>query len=217
MRTYQPFEYSYLLTAGSMESIRATFTEQKDFAENSALDEDCLPQEKPYAPTSLEKLLSPDLSKYPNRLFSLQNCSAAYDEAEGAMKLTTTFNDVGLYLDYSILRDDPFYVVENPDVGNVTLRAEDYTTLRIEYMIPTTNSTATYNAELYPCAGDLQNPDGAALIWISGLVADGEYHTLEINLSNSPYWNGDIHRIRFDFFNASAVGDIMYIKSITLS
>ena len=216
MKAYQPFEYSYLLTAGSMESIRETFAENKDFAENPDLDEDCLPQEKPYSPTTLEEVLNLDLSKNPNSLITLQNSSAAYDEAEDALKLTTTSGDVGIYVKYNILRDDPFYAVENPDVGNVILRAKDYTTLRIEYMIPTTNSSSAYNAELYPCAGDLQNPEAAALMWISGLAADGQYHTLEIDLTKSPYWNGDIHQIRFDFFNSSAIGDVMYVKSITL-
>lgn len=216
MKAYQALEYSYLITAGSVESIRETFAEQKDFTDNAALDQDCLPQEKPYAPTTVEELLSPDLTKYTSSLFTYQNCSAAYDETEAALRLTTTSNDVGIYVNYVTLRDNPFYAVENPDVASVTLRAEDYTALRIEYMIPATNSASGYNAELYPCAGVLQSPEASALMWISGLVADGQYHTLEIDLTRSPYWNGDIHQIRFDFFNASAIGDTMYIKSITL-
>lgn len=35
--------------------------------------------------------------------------------------------------------------------------------------------------------------------------------------SASPYWQGEIHRLRFDYFNASAPGDVMYIKSIELT
>ena len=60
------------------------------------------------------------------------------------------------------------------------------------------------------------SPEGYAMLWISGLIADGQYHTLEIDLTKSPYWNGEIHQIRFDFINASAVGDVIYIKSISL-
>jgi hypothetical protein len=216
MKSYEPFEYSYLLTAGSVESIRATFKENKDFTDNADLDEDCLPFEIPYAPATAEELTHPDLSKSISNLFAFQNCFGKYDETEGALKLIATSPDVALCIKYSILRDDPFYAAEHPDMARISLHTDDYKTFKVVYRIPTTNSAATYNSELYPCTGEQLSPGGHTLMWISGLVADGQYHTLEIDLSASPYWNGDIHQIRFDFFNSSAIGDIIYIKSITL-
>ena len=39
---------------------------------------------------------------------------------------------------------------------------------------------------------------------------------LEVNLSQSSYWTGNINMIRFDYFDFSNAGDVMYIKSIAL-
>ncbi len=82
--------------------------------------------------------------------------------------------------------------------------------------IPESNSAETYNAAIYPCAGETLNPTAESMIRVEGLAADGQYHTLEVDLSASPYWQGEIHRIRFDYLSASTPGDVMYIKSITL-
>lgn len=38
-----------------------------------------------------------------------------------------------------------------------------------------------------------------------------------LSFPRPPYWQGEIHRLRFDYFNASAPGDVMYIKSIELT
>jgi hypothetical protein len=53
-------------------------------------------------------------------------------------------------------------------------------------------------------------------MWIPGLIKDGTYHTLVIDLTKSAVWEGEVHKLRFDHFNNSAVGDVMYIKGITL-
>ena len=39
---------------------------------------------------------------------------------------------------------------------------------------------------------------------------------LEVKLAGNPYWTGDIHMIRFDYFDFSSAGDVMYIKNISL-
>ena len=39
MKSYKPIEYSYLITAGSVEEIRDTFTENSDFTDNAALSD----------------------------------------------------------------------------------------------------------------------------------------------------------------------------------
>lgn len=216
MKTYQPFEYSYLLTAGSVESMRATFKSNQDFAANSDLDEDCLPQEKPYAPTTVEELTHPDLNKGTSNLFAYHNSTGEYDEEEGALKLTATSGDVGLYINYAILRDNPFYAAENPDMEKAALHTDDYKTFKVEYMIPATNSSDIYSCTVYLCAGDILGPTGGVSEHAGNMPADGQYHVLEINLGANPNWTGEIHQLRFDFFDGYAIGDVIYIKSITL-
>ena len=201
MISYEPIEFSYLLATGSVEEIRGVFTENKDFAVNGDLHKNSvnyrLPSEK-------SEVTSLDFSESMNRAMILPvNCASSHDETERALKVSSNSGgDVMLTVNYL--------------VTGFELRAEDYPTLKIEYMIPESNSAESYNAEIYPCAGETPNPTTESMIWVEGLAADGQYHTLEVDLSASPYWQGEIQRLRFDYFNASAPGDVMYIRSITL-
>ena len=82
-------------------------------------------------------------------------------------------------------------------------------------MIPTTNSSSSYRFGLFLCAGDVQYATPNAYVGVD-VTADGQYHTLEVDLSDCAFWTGDIHQIRLDFFEGSAAGDVMYMKSIAL-
>lgn len=202
MKAFEPCEYSYILATGTLETMRETFTAQKSFSANTDLREDRLPQAAPYIPTTPEELTNPDLSKLIGGMITATNAAMEYDTAEGAVKLTTLENDAFIVLHY--------------ESSGIVLNAEDYTTFKVEYMIPSTNQRDEYNAELYPCAGAAKKPAAEHLMWIPGLIKDGEYHTLTIDLTKSNSWSGDVHLIRFDHFNGSEPGDVMYIKSITL-
>ena len=201
MTAYEPIEFSYMITTGSVEEIRGIFTENKDFAVNPDLHRDSVDYHLPNEQSRVTKL---DFSEDMNRaMFTPVNCAVSRDETEKALKLSTNSGgDVMLTVNYL--------------VTDFHLRAEDYPTLKIEYMIPESNSAESYDAELFLCAGDTMNPTAEAVIRVEGLAADGQYHTLTVDLSASPYWQGEIHRLRFDYFDASAPGDVMYIKSITL-
>ena len=125
-----------------------------------------------------------------------------FDETAGAVKLTAgSIGDVSITIPYG----------SNP----TPLSAESYKTLKIEYMIPKENASASYQSDLFLCAGGINAPDGNARIRVN-LTKDGEYHTLEVDLSQNAHWTGDIHMIRFDYFDFSSAGDVMYIKSISL-
>lgn len=125
-----------------------------------------------------------------------------YSYVENTTALTVTGTDPSITLDYSIMSEE--------------LLAEDYTKLRITYMIPETNSEATYKTHVFLCAGSISSPSGNAMVEKTGLVADGQYHTLEIDLSSLTYWTGTINKIRFDYFDSAAVGDVFYITSLEL-
>ena len=201
MTAYTPIAFSYLLATGSVEEIRGVFTENKAFAENADLRKDSIDYR---LPSALQDVTTIDFADSLHRaMYTPVNCAVSHDETQKALKLSTNSGgDVMVTFNYL--------------VTGFHLQAEDYPTLRIEYMIPKENSAETYNSEIYACAGETVNPTAEAMIWIEGLVADGQYHTLEVDLSQSPYWRGEIHRIRFDYFNAPAAGDVMYLKNVSL-
>lgn len=202
IKAFEPITYSYLLTTGSPEQIRSTFKARQDFTDNAYIQSNSLPQEPPYKPATAQELTDLDLSKAINGIISVTNSKMEYDVTEQAIKLTTISTDTFINVQYS-----------NADV---TLHAKDYSILKIVYMIPVSNQYAQYNAELYPCAGKTTSPSAETLMWIPGLIKDGTYHTLVIDLTKSAVWEGEVHKLRFDHFNNSELGDVMYIKGITL-
>jgi hypothetical protein len=48
------------------------------------------------------------------------------------------------------------------------------------------------------------------------ITADGQWHTVRIDLSATGFWSGTIHEIRFDFFSSCAAEDKMYLKEFKL-
>ena len=198
---FEAVEYSYLLTAGSTADIRKTFTEHKDFTDNANLHKNYQSTRLPSVEgdmTNLDFTSGKNLSLLTN----LSDTTVQYDEAEGAVKLTAgSFGDVNVTIPYG----------SNP----APLSANTYKTLKIEYMIPEDNGLSGYQSDIFICAGSIAGPDGNARIRVN-LVKDGQYHVLEVDLSKNSYWSGDIHLIRFDYFDFSSAGDVMYIKNITL-
>ena len=95
------------------------------------------------------------------------------------------------------------------------LEAEDFGKIVIEYMIPATNKSGACAGELFLCAGDTVNAEAGKSVALN-YVADGAYHTVEVELSSLEFWSGEINSIRFDFFNSGEVGDKIFIKSIRL-
>ena len=48
------------------------------------------------------------------------------------------------------------------------------------------------------------------------MVADGEWHTITLNLAGTSYWQGLLQQLRFDFFDGSEAGESVLIQSIVL-
>ena len=198
--SFEAIEYSYLLTAGSTAAIRETFTQYKDFTENASLHKNYQSTRLPSVEGDIAVL---DFTEGKNlSLFTnLSDTTVIFDEAQGAAKLTAgSVGDVNVTIPYG----------SNP----TPMATDDYTKLRIEYMIPVENALPSYQCDIFVCAGSIKVPDGNARIRVR-LVKDGQYHVLEVDLT-APYWNGDINLIRFDYFDSSSAGDVMYIKSISL-
>ncbi len=201
MVSFEAIEYSYLLTAGSTAAIRQTFTDRKDFTDNASLHKNYQSTRLPSVEGDITKL---DFTEGKNlvMLSAPVDTAVTFDTAEGAVKLTAgSVGDVSVTLPYSS--------------APTPLSASEYTTLKIEYRIPAENALSAYQSDLFICAGEINGPDGNARVRVN-LIKDGEYHVLEVDLSKNTYWKGDIHMIRFDYFDNSSEGDVMYIKNIIL-
>jgi hypothetical protein len=70
--------------------------------------------------------------------------------------------------------------------------------------------------DLFLCAGEITSANKNACVRVN-LIADGEYHVLEVDLSANSYWKGVVHMIRFDYFDKCAVNDVIYVKSMELA
>ncbi len=201
--SFQPIEYSYMMTTGSLEQIRETFKANKDFATNESLHNNYISDriEDESAATSMQKLEVVDLNTA-MKLKATNNTAVSFSDTEKAASLTI------------VAASDP-HVTINYTNSSPILKAEDYTTICITYMIPTSNSRGSYSSELFLCTGTTMNAEGGKSVRAQ-VVADGEYHTLEIKVSGLAFWSGDVNAIRFDYFDACAEGDVMYVKSIEL-
>ncbi len=220
LKSFEALEYSYLIATGSVEEMRDVFKDNKSFASNDALhrnyqsrrvpDSTVATNENSYADlekpssggnsgtTSVGALIDLTIREGASHVIPSNNSAVAFHSAELGTALTVKGEDPNVTVDY----------------GGV-LSADTYKTLEITYMIPTTNSKGNGVTDLFFCAGSITNPDPNACIRME-LTADGQYHTLTVNLADKGFWTGDVHKIRFDFFDGCAAGDVMYVKSIVL-
>ena len=193
-------EYSYLITTGSAEEIRATFTANKDFATNDSLHKNYSPSRLPNIELDMSNIDFTAPESY--KVFTAPNCAeATYDAAEKATKLTVSGGDPYLYLNFAL--------------SNKECDAKDYSKVEIVYMIPKTNKNSSNACQLFTCTGEQTSATGSMVL--SGQIyADGEYHTLTFDVGAYAFWTGKIHQLRFDFFNSADSGDVMYVKSVKL-
>ena len=48
------------------------------------------------------------------------------------------------------------------------------------------------------------------------MTADGEWHTVTINVAGTTYWKGTLQQLRFDFFDNCQPGESVLVQSIVL-
>ncbi|MBQ1233147.1 MAG: hypothetical protein IIX86_06430 [Clostridia bacterium] len=202
MVSFEPIEYSYMMTTGSLEEIRSTFKANKDFATNESLHKNYISEriEDEGAAQKMNKLVF-DNENTSLKLQPMNNAATGFDKSQNAAVLTVAGGDPYVNIDYT--RSEP------------KLKAGDYSKIVVTYMIPTSNSKGSYRTELFLCTGSLMNAEGGKSV-TQQIVADGEYHTIEFNVSGLAFWSGNINAIRFDFFDGGAEGDVIYVRSIEL-
>ena len=197
---YEPLEYSYLITTGTTDEIRATFAEHKDFATNASLHKNYVSLRIPNITFEMSDIDFTIDESY--KVFTApNNAEATYDAKEKATKLTMTDGDPYLHLNF-ILDDNEYF-------------ANDYSKIEIVYMIPESNANSSYACQMFTCTGQ-QTAADASMVVDGRLTKDGKYHTLTFDVEAYSFWTGKINQLRFDFFNGGKAGDVMYVKSIKL-
>ena len=198
---YEPIEYSYLLCAGTIDTIRNVFTANKDFASNYSLNENSISQKIPDE-INLEYI---DFSNEINASFvrDMTNSIASFDTSVGAVRLDVTAGDPYFHLNYSLY--DTVYTADNYDY------------IEFEYMIPAGVAGRNYQAQLFYCVGSVLAVDGAYNYFPINLTADGQFHTARINTSDlGAAWTGKLNQLRLDFLHEAGPGDVFYIRSVKL-
>ena len=97
--SFEALEYSYLICAGSVDDIRATFTEYKDLFDNASLNNNSKNNRQPYFEENMESL---DLTVDGNEKFACypNSTSVVFDKTEGAVKFTVLSGDPHVTFDY---------------------------------------------------------------------------------------------------------------------
>ena len=133
---------------------------------------------------------------------------------EGIKRCTVELTENGLLLRPDSEARDPYFSFRYDLLGQA-YDATMYPILEFTYMIPADSSSRVFDTELFLCSGGVMNAQGGVSTALE-VVADGQWHTVRINLAETGYWNDTIHAIRFDFFSSCEVEDRMYLKSFKL-
>ncbi len=133
---------------------------------------------------------------------------------DGIKRCNVTLTGEGLKLTPDGEARDPYFSF-NYDILGKSYDAMLYPYLEFTYRIPKGASAETYVTELFLCTGTIHGPTGGYSTQVT-TVADGEWHTVRVDLAATGIWMGTIHQIRFDFFSTCAVGDTMYLKEFKL-
>ena len=198
MQAYKPIVYSYIMTSGTPEYVRDVFTANKDFTNNPSLSEDKQDQR-----ISLDKIDMTDMDFTKEQTHAILCGKNNTEVTYNAEMQATQFRLIG--------GQDPYVSFDFIVNSDRVLSADDYNTVEFEYMIPTDTKTEKLTTYLFLSSGEIKKATEGYTVH-TGLIKDGQYHTARIFLPDDK-WNGQIHKIRFDFVHSGEVGDLFFLKS----
>ena len=129
-------------------------------------------------------------------------------------RCTVELTENGLLLRPDYEAYDPYFSIDYDLLGK-QFEAMHYPVLEFTYKIPKHSSQDTFITELFLCTGGVENATGGVSTAVE-VLADGEWHTVRLDLSATGYWSGTIHEIRMDFFSSCNASDRMYLKEFKL-
>ena len=138
----EKIEYSYYITTGSIDEIRATFTEHKDFTTNESLSQDFF-SDVDYRNITFTR----DIDRM--HFTSKNECAV------------TIKNGFALLTAQNLVNSDPYAMLDLSGC-DASLKAEEYPYIVFTYMAPETNSKENYTGQIFFGAGSQMNPSGPA-------------------------------------------------------
>ena len=132
----------------------------------------------------------------------------------GLRRCTVELSKDGLLLMPDSSAYDPYFSIDYDLLGK-QYDAMRYPILEFTYKIPKSNSQQSYTTEFFLCSGGVENATGGISTTVQ-VEADGKWHTVRIDLSETGFWSGTIHEIRIDFFSSCEPGDRMFLKEFKL-
>jgi hypothetical protein len=119
---------------------------------------------------------------------------------QNARRCTVELTEDGLLLRPNHEAYDPYFSFDYDLIGK-KYDAMFYPILEFTYKIPRSSSQRTFVTELFLCSGGVENATGGVSTAVE-VQADGQWHTVRIDLSETGFWSGTIHEIRMDFFSS---------------
>ena len=202
MQSYLPVEYSYILATGDPEDIRKIFEDNKDFTDNASLSENRYDQLIHYGKFDMMNM-DFTIEDNVNIFTSPKHLNISYDSIEDALKILIENGS------------DPYVSFNFDWNSNRPINCDEFNTIEIEYMLPMDNSASGATVVFFISAGDVADYNEANTV-NGTIIRDGEYHTLTIRVPKGKC-EGVLHKMRFDPFTSAQIGDVMYIKSISLT
>ena len=133
---------------------------------------------------------------------------------QNAKRCTVELTEDGLLLRPNHEAYDPYFSFDYDLIGK-KYDAMFYPILEFTYKIPRSSSQRTFVTELFLCSGGVENATGGVSTAVE-VQADGQWHTVRIDLSETGFWSGTIHEIRMDFFSSCEPDDKMYLKDFKI-
>ena len=133
---------------------------------------------------------------------------------QNAKRCTVELTEDGLLLRPNHEAYDPYFSFDYDLIGK-KYDAMFYPILEFTYKIPRSSSQRTFVTELFLCSGGVENATGGVSTAVE-VQADGQWHTVRIDLSETGFWSGTIHEIRMDFFSSCQPDDKMYLKDFKI-
>ena len=145
-----------------------------------------------------------------------KSCQTPEDLAivTGERRCTVELTEDGLLLRPNHEAYDPYFSFDYDLIGK-KYDAMFYPILEFTYKIPRSSSQRTFVTELFLCSGGVENATGGVSTAVE-VQADGQWHTVRIDLSETGFWSGTIHEIRMDFFSSCEPDDRMYLKDFKI-
>ncbi len=135
--------------------------------------------------------------KMASRVLGSTNDAGCKITEQGLLCTASTGYDPLIYLSYVAGS------INTADYKSITL------TYKLDPNVSTTRGQIFFMTEVTPEPAEASSQK-------YNMVADGEWHTVTLELEGKSYWSGTLNQLRFDFFDGCEAGESLLVQSIRL-